>query len=387
MEKTGSAVFRITIAILAVLAAWGIVWYTIPVTAGIQAGLLTCSNVVIPTLFPFMTLASFIASTDLADTISRPFSLITRYVFRLPSHLGCIIIMSLIGGYPVGAKAISAQLEQGRIDEKTASRMLCFCCNAGPSFVISAVGVGIFKSFEIGVILFVCQALSSVIIGALFSLRQPVGAVSSAPKENTPYSTAFVWAVSGSVTGLLIICGFVVLFSALMRLFDALGVITALSGYLGGGIFSSELLYSLISGVLEVTSGCISLSAAGFSIASIGLAAFLISFSGLSIIFQVKSYLFRYKINFGSFFISRILHGSITCLLALAGLRIFRPALPAAMLSSPPSFVKNPNLTPLTACLLGLCCIFMLSLTNLVPVRFPKRTRRDGDPADSEIRR
>ena len=113
---------------------------------GARDGLTLCAGVVIPSLFPFVVLACFLTNSGLGELISRPLSPITRYILKLPSSCGCAVIMSMLGGYPVGAKMISGLLEQKKIDKAQASRMLCFCVNAGPAFLIGTVGLSMLLS-------------------------------------------------------------------------------------------------------------------------------------------------------------------------------------------------------------------------------------------------
>ena len=43
---------------------------------------------------------------------------------------------------------------KNEIDTPTAQRLLRFCINASPAYVISAIGIGIFDSAKIGTIIF-----------------------------------------------------------------------------------------------------------------------------------------------------------------------------------------------------------------------------------------
>ena len=57
--------------------------------------------------------------------------------------------------------------DNGIISKKEAERVMTFCNNPGSAFVISAVGVSLFGSLKLGIILYVCVILSSVIVGAV----------------------------------------------------------------------------------------------------------------------------------------------------------------------------------------------------------------------------
>lgn len=87
---------------------------------GVREGLSICTNVVIPSLFPFMILSSFLALSPLSELISRPLSPITRRLFHLPPELGATVLMSFVGGYPVGAKTIASLVREKKLSQETA---------------------------------------------------------------------------------------------------------------------------------------------------------------------------------------------------------------------------------------------------------------------------
>ena len=109
MKKFGhSKPMKIFLILLAAGAlCTGILLYPQSSAQGARDGLTLCAGVVIPSLFPFVVLACFLTNSGLGELISRPFSPITRYILKLPSSCGCAVIMSMLGGYPVGAKMSS----------------------------------------------------------------------------------------------------------------------------------------------------------------------------------------------------------------------------------------------------------------------------------------
>lgn len=143
------------------LLAVGLLADAAAVSEGVRRGLEVCGGVLIPSLFPFMALSGFLSITEYGRILSAPLRAVTTRIYKLPGDLGVIVLLSMIGGYPVGAKMIAGLLERGRIDRETASRMLCFCVNSGPSFLISAVGVGMFRDRSAGVILFATQTIAT----------------------------------------------------------------------------------------------------------------------------------------------------------------------------------------------------------------------------------
>ena len=111
-------------AVLAVAA--GILFLPSAASDGARKGLDFCGQILIPSLFPFMVLSSFIVKSGLAARMSTVLEPITRLLFRLPGCTGATIAVSLIGGYPAGARGIKALLERGDITPKQGERMLGF---------------------------------------------------------------------------------------------------------------------------------------------------------------------------------------------------------------------------------------------------------------------
>ena len=141
MRKRVSAVIKTGLVLLASLTlAFLLLKNPSVASRGIKNGLLTVGGVLIPSLFPFMTLACFIENSGVSEIIGRVLSPVVRIVFHLPEDTAATILMSFIGGFPVGAKMTDSLYREGKITSVEASRMYLFCINAGPAFTVSAVG-------------------------------------------------------------------------------------------------------------------------------------------------------------------------------------------------------------------------------------------------------
>ncbi len=263
-----------------------------------------------------------LSTTRLGEWVSRPLEPVCRWVFHLPPEAGSALLMSMIGGYPVGARTIAQLLEQGRIQPRTARRMLCFCINAGPAFVVSTVGAALYSSVQAGLCLLAAHLGASAIVG-FFICTGKETFEPAPPAEPLPLGTAFVQSVSGAAQSLIGICAFVVTFSGLRSLLWETGLLPRLVTALerlwpvsGGSAFYTALL----RGLLEVTDGCIAASALGGEQAFV-LTAFLLSFGGVSVICQAAAAFRRLPMSFGLLFFSRRgLHCRCPCKPALSAM-------------------------------------------------------------------
>lgn len=358
MAKTKGTAYMT--ALLALLLGVGLLANSAAVGEGIRRGLEVCAGALIPALFPFMVLCCFLTRTDAARILSIPLTPLTTGLLRLPKELGATVLLSLIGGYPVGAKMIANLLKEGEIDQTMAERMLCFCVNASPSFLISAVGVGMLGSRRAGVLLLTAQTAATLIVGAVTALRAPRPPKTRATAKSAGAMAAFVAAVGDASSSMLGMCAFAVLFAGLLSLLSAAGLPLWLARALRMPLPVAE---AGLAGLLEVTGGCMAAAELGGE-ATVILLSLCCSFGGLSVIFQIISCFDRLRIRFRPFLLSRGMH----CILAGAiSLFLFRRESQNvdAMLSTATPILKSDSRTWLiTICLLGMCTIVLAGFGN-----------------------
>ena len=226
----------------------GLLTHSAQTAEGIRDGLASCATLVIPSLLPFLIFSGMLSTTRLGEWVSRPLEPVCRWVFHLPPEAGSALLMSMIGGYPVGARTIAQLLEQGRIQPRTARRMLCFCINAGPAFVVSTVGAALYSSVQAGLCLLAAHLGASAIVG-FFICTGKETFEPAPPADPLPLGTAFVQSVSSAAQSLIGICAFVVTFSGLRSLLWETGLLPRLVTALerlwpvsGGSAFYTALL-------------------------------------------------------------------------------------------------------------------------------------------------
>lgn len=177
-----------------------------------RQGLALCAGSVIPALFPFLVVSSLLTASGFAPAPAGLMQL-----FRLPACAGSALVLGLTGGYPVGARTAVQLFEAGALRRNEAERLLTFCNNAGPAFLISVVGTGVFGSVRTGLWLWLIHILSALLTGLLLCRRGGEGRQTVHTTKTEPLSpaAAFVRAVVQSADTMLHICAFVVLFRVL----------------------------------------------------------------------------------------------------------------------------------------------------------------------------
>ncbi len=286
--------------------------------AGAATGLALCGRIVVPSLFPFLCAALFISKSGLADLLGRILGPVVPRLFRLPAAAAGPILLSFVAGYPVGARLTRGLYEAGQVTAAQANTMLLFTVNAGPAFVVTAVGAGMLHTSAAGWLLLAAHISASLLIGIgmghIDGRHMPVRDLcKKPPASGRPANmAAFVEAVSDASASMLQICGWVVLFSVILALLRSSGLPAALT--------------SLLAGLSEVTTG----TAAAAASRNLPLIAALLGWGGLSVQFQSLSSLGKLRPNYGRFFAARAVHGLLSMGIAYILLRIFPAAVPTA---------------------------------------------------------
>ena len=103
-------------------------------------GLALCGNVIIPSLFPFFVLSSLVVELGMSRYLGRLLEGVMAPLFRVGGACSSALALGFVGGYPVGARTAIALYENGQCSKTEAERLLAFCNNSGPAFILGVVG-------------------------------------------------------------------------------------------------------------------------------------------------------------------------------------------------------------------------------------------------------
>lgn len=352
------------VAAAVILAAAGLLLYSAAAAEGARNGLALCTAVLIPSLFPFMVLSAFVVKSGLSAIIGRHIEPVTRFLFRLPGVTGATILMSMIGGYPAGARGVRSLYQMGEITEEQAARLLCFTVGAGPAFVISVVGAGLLKSSEAGFLLLVSQMLGSIVIGiisGLFSKNEALPPKSGKKEavKKAELTTAFIDAAADSARAMMSMCAFVVLFSTFISLFDTVGFTGKFSSVLSSLGLPKDISAALLPVLLEVTRGCRDAAALHVSPAFL---AFAIGWAGACVHFQIMASVTDIKFSRVRFLFFRLLHGLAAAVITDLLFLLFPNTIEVFSTVTAPLVPQLSSPAPGCAALILVCALFLLSL-------------------------
>lgn len=254
-----------------------LVWFladAVRVRTAAAEALAFCGGTVIPALFPFLAVSGLLVSLGFGEWLGpRLAGLMALY--NLPGAAGSALVLGLVGGYPVGARTAADLYRKGALTREEAERLLGFCNNSNPVFLVSVLGAGVFGSVRAGVYLWLIHLLSALLTGLFF--RRSRGG--ERPRRQTPrtppakgLAAAFVESVSNAGRAMVSVCAFVVLFYVLASPLAALG------GLPGAVLTGAMELFSLTP--------LLTPDRLGFLLASV-----CSSFGGLSILCQTASVL------------------------------------------------------------------------------------------------
>ena len=202
-------------------------------------------------------------------------------------------------------------------------RLIAFTNNSGPLFIVGTVGAGLFGNSKIGFLLLITHILACITVGIVFRFWK-----SNKTTKNTRYDATsnlgmvnvenlgevLGSSIKNSINTIVMIGGFVVLFSVINSMLDNthfFDILTAVFSPIFNLIgLPSNFCDSIFSGIIELTNGVSKVCAIPNKMIStnIIICAFLLGFGGLSVLLQVLSITSKSNISIKPYIIGKLLH-------------------------------------------------------------------------------
>lgn len=317
--------------------------------------------VVFPSLFPFFVASEILGKTGFVRVIGIMLEPVMRPLFNVPGCASFTFLMGAISGYPVGAKITAEMRKQNMLSRIEAERLLTFSNNSGPLFIIGSVSVGILKMPQLGLFLLLCHIASSITVGLVFRFYKtkniPTCSTTIKKRSNTfkklkneiiqsisksALSSGEILknAIKNSITSILIIGGFIILFSVIIDLLLKIGIIDFISSIfsviLSPMNIDRKIITATIGGFFEITTGTNMAGSAGNIpiIQRLAAISMMLGWAGLSVHSQVLSIISSTDISIKPYLLGKFIHGTIALVFTLAGFKIAG----AYLLDSKPAF-------------------------------------------------
>ena len=270
----------------------------------------------------------------------------------MPGIGGFAFVMGLISGYPVGAKIVADFREKGLVTQDEGERLLAFTNNSGPLFILSSVGIALFGDTKTGLLLLGTHILACITVGIILARFPTKKTLNPYKNSNNLVSELFSncsiksnelnnstkanisnsmmqnitlknlgevlsTSINNSISTILLIGGFVVIFSVIISILNQTNILNNLSTLLYPILnflnIDLEFAKPLLSGILELTNGVNLVANIPTKLISqnIVLSAFLLGFGGFSVLLQVYSIVSKTDLSMNKYLVGKFLQGII----------------------------------------------------------------------------
>lgn len=323
-------------AIAAVLLTISLIIFSEQAFQSAVDGLHTWWEIVFPALLPFFIMAEILMGLGVVNFMGALLEPLMRPLFKVPGVGAFALAMGLASGYPIGAK-ITGNLRRDKLcTQAEGERLVSFTNTADPLFMVGAVAVGMFGNPKLGATLALAHYISCLIVGFILRFYNPKknnqDVVQNTSSDNNILSRAFNElyqarkkdgrtlgqligdSVKESVNTLLLIGGFIILFSVLTQVLSLMGFTKLLSGVIAFILkplgFEESLILPIISGLFEITNGSHLASQTQAPLQQqLIITSGIIAWSGLSVHAQVATMLNGTDLRMKPYIFARILHG------------------------------------------------------------------------------
>ncbi|MCL2499327.1 MAG: hypothetical protein FWE90_03205 [Defluviitaleaceae bacterium] len=270
-----------------------------------REGLLLWFHTVLPSLLPFAVGMNILIKLGFMRFFGECITPLTKKVFGVGGAGGVAFITGVTSGYPIGAKVIGDLYREGDVKADEAQRLMAFCNNAGPLFIVGAVGLGMFGDAKAGYILWAGHILGALAIGLLGRFMR--GTVKEKDNRRTrkdaghlrtePFGKVLGESVGNAMEAMVLVGGLIIFFNVFFCILHT--------------IFKPDdmIIGGLINGLLEVSGGARMISAHGPDAISLSAAAFVIAFGGLSVHAQAMHFTVGTGVKAGIYLSHKLLHG------------------------------------------------------------------------------
>ncbi|SHE60585.1 sporulation integral membrane protein YlbJ [Clostridium fallax] len=273
-------------------------------------------NSILPSLFPFMVICNMLMHFNGINIYSKIIGPIICKPLRLSKASSFAIVASFICGYPLGAKYSTDLYENKYIGHEEYSRLLNIASNAGPLFIIGAIGSSMLGNATFGYIILAANYISAIIIGILtIKKRSPLS--SELPpmidKKEKNIGEILKLSITDALTGTLTVGGYVIFFSLLITIIKDNNLSKMLFNY---NIENFESIKGILLGSIDLTNGANLIATSQLDLTlKLCILSFICSFGSFSVLAQVNSFVYKHNISMIKYLLFKILQGVISVII------------------------------------------------------------------------
>lgn len=289
-------------------------------------------NIVFPALLPFFIGAQLLMGLGVVHFMGVLLEPFMRPLFNVPGEGSFVMAMGLASGYPIGAMLTGKLRRQNLLTKIEAERLMSFCNTADPLFMFGAVAVGMFRDVSLGPIIAAAHYISCIMVGLLLRFYKKNSKITLKPKhkenillkavkelnkarekDGRPFGKLMGDCVIDSINAMLLIGGFIILFSVIIRIISEIGLAALFYNVIERSLvllrLDEALSPAIFSGIFEITLGTKLASEAAASLTQkVMVASAVIAWSGLSVHAQVASMISGTDIKMAPYVVARMFH-------------------------------------------------------------------------------
>ena len=213
-------------------------------------------NNIFPALFPFFVISDLLINCGFASFLGEILKPFMHKLFKLKGEASFALVLSMLSGFPSGAKYTKELYLNNLINEHEASKILTFTHFSNPLFILGTISIMFLNNKEIGLLILFCHYISNFIIGFLFrnyyiskkdtfkvSLRKAIDAMHQKRiSNNKNFGQLISSALINSINTLFLILGVITMFLIITTIID-------------NNISLNPYNQSILNGVFEMTQG------------------------------------------------------------------------------------------------------------------------------------
>jgi sporulation integral membrane protein YlbJ len=304
-------------------------------------GLIAWWTIVVPALLPFFIISEIFKRLGIVDFLGVLLEPLMRPLFRVPGRGAFILAIGYTSGAPIGAALTATMRLEGNCTRDEGERLLSFTSNASPLFMLVAIAVGMLEDPSLGVVIAISHYLANLTLGIvlartanrqvsqtaqvatrgplLFTALQALAKAQAANQR--PIGHILTEAIKNSMQTLLLIGGYIILFSVIIKVCSLIGILKIMAWPIYPPLqilgFPPQLVTAIMGGLIEMTIGAkmVADTYAPINLKVLSI-SFILGWGGLSVHSQVASMIAGTDLRMRTFIMSRIAHGFLAAVIS-----------------------------------------------------------------------
>lgn len=327
--------------------------------------LVSCANSVVPSLFPFFVCSRMLIEMGVAEKLSKLLFPVMKPIFGVGGGGALALVLGILSGYPVGASAAADLAKSGQCTKSEAEKLLGYCNNSGPLFILGALGTGLLGNVLLGWILYISHIMSAFTVALLMRAvpcKISCKAKNNSSSQNRHFGEIMAKSVGDGADAVFTVCGFVIIFAIVAEGIEYSGIFHIFSF---AGV-DYNLCKAFVYGLLEPVGGTVMAAKTFLNYPVMQCAALsaVLGWSGISVHLQVLGIIKKEGLSAKYYFLGKLGMTVISPVYTYVLLKMF-PHVIAKSVFSPSNMVQTTPF-PYISGFICITVIFALAM-QLIP--------------------